>query len=1191
MKLKKIVINNIHSLKGKHEIDFERLRLESGGLFAIVGPTGAGKSTILDAVLLALYGKIPRDSRNTIVSKSEKVGFVELWFENHGKNYVAKWSVTSHRKVNTPQREIVDAATETQLTNTSKLVEVQEKIENIIGLNYEQFTRSIILAQNQFSQFLKANDDDKSKLLEAITGDEIYSELGKAAFEKEKIEAKKIQEFKDKIAGLNLLTTDELSQINEEIDALNSNIETKKAELKKAEKQREIADEIEKSEAILAEISEKITNLESEYQEFKENGLQKLRKHELVSGFQVELYNYQKIQSQIPKIREEIELQESKFEAKKNDENKLSKELYQLENKKEILKSDFERIKPNLEKAFKIETEIELENKNLEELKTKLSELEVRLEKLQEIWKKITEKLSEIEDEIKEVNSFNSDNSKFKSIAGTLKFGRELFLEIHEKRKFFKETRSGFEQSKKEITILEEQLAKQYQALEKEQEQSKIFEIGLGKISEFLENSRNADLIQERKSAESALEQIQNNLDNLQKLEEISEFLDDNNNKISAFNSELSTNQIKLESLKKEQNLNQKNYDLSLKIKSLETERTKLIHGETCPLCGSKKHPFLDHESEILKETTEINTLKNELEVISENILSLEKSNSTLSEKINQCTNSVVQLEEQKQEIHSVFDAANANRDSLIMEKAKIIAKIETLETQIIQNEKQREEKDALQLKLNEQNQIIDKLKSSIQGYEHELDKLSATKKQHLESCENLEQEGKKLRKKLDENYPEDIFGTINLDFFDKTSEILLKIEENEVKIGELASKKDELIKEKVQIDSQIDSLETQIFEIKEVHNTKVQLIESQKTIIKEMFPELSPNETKQHFEVETEKFELEIEQVKTKIQEGELVLQKLKTAIENHSETLEKSSSELDVITAKLNAELLSIPEIESIELALGFLLDKSLLSEIKEKNDSYLEQIIQQNQLKESSEKSLESMKSNLLENFSKNDNAQKINLLESEVKILEDDLVNMKAKISNQEQQEKVSLELNEKLSIQKKIHQPWELLKKEIGSADGKDFRTFAQSLTLAKILQVTNEKMFHLTDGRYFMKTANENSEKISLELFIVDRWQNNAERPVKSLSGGETFLASLSLAIALSKIISGKYEIDAFFIDEGFGALDPEALDLVIDALEKLRIQENKLIGIISHVEKIKERFGTNLKLEKQSDGFSTVSY
>lgn len=1191
MKLKKIIINNIHSLKGKHEIDFERLRLESGGLFAIVGPTGAGKSTILDAVLLALYGKIPRDSRNTIVSKGEKVGFVELWFENYEKNYAAKWSMTSHKKVNTPKREIINADTETQLTNTSKLLEVQEKIENIIGLNYEQFTRSIILAQNQFSQFLKANDDEKSKLLEAITGDEIYSELGRAAFEKEKIEAKKIQEFKDKIAGLNLLTTEELNQINEEIDTLNSNIEIKKAELKTAEKQKEIAEKIEKSEANLAEISKRLEILESEYQEFKENELQKLEKHELVSEFQVELHNYQKIQSQIPKTREEIELEESKFEAKKAAENQLSKDLLRLEKEKEILKSDFEKIEPNLEKAFKIETEIELENKNLEEVRTKLSDLKIRLEKSQGSYKKITEKLNELEDTIKAINSFNSDNLQFTSIAGTLKLGRELFLEIREKRELFKKTKSNFEQSKKKIATLENQLSKQSQKLEKEQDHAKDIETELNNISEFLKKSENTELIQAQESAETALGQIQNNLDNLRQLEEISELLSDNNNKILAFNSQLSANQIKLKSLKKEQNLNQKNYDLSLKIKSLETERAKLIHAEACPLCGSKEHPFIDHESKILKETAEISTLKTELEVISKNILSLEKSNSTLSEKISQCTNSVAQLEEQKQEIHSVFDAKNADRVTLKMQEDEILTKIDDLKTQIVQNEKQREEKDALQLKLKEQNQIIDKLRSSIQDSKHELDKLFTTKEQQLEAYENLEAEGKKLREKLDENYPKDVFGTINLEFFDKATEIVEKIKKNEEKIAELASKKDEFIKEKAQIDSQIDSLETRVDEVTTAHGKKIELIESRKTEVKEMFPELSPNETQQKFKDETEKIEDKIEQVNAEIQEGKLALQKLKTAIENKSENLEKSTSELSEITAKLNAELLSISGIDSIELALGFLLDKSIILEIEKKKDSFSEQEIQQNQLKKSSEQSLESMKSNLPENFSKKDNAQKINFLESEMKILQDNLVNIKAKISNQEQQEKVNLQLNEELSIQKEIHQPWELLKKEIGSADGKDFRTFAQSLTLTKILQLTNEKMLHLTDGRYFMKTANENSEKISLELFIVDRWQNNTERPVKSLSGGETFLASLSLAIALSKIISGKYEIDAFFIDEGFGALDPEALDLVIDALEKLRIQENKLIGIISHVEKIKERFGTNLKLEKQSNGFSTVSY
>lgn len=161
-------------------------------------------------------------------------------------------------------------------------------------------------------------------------------------------------------------------------------------------------------------------------------------------------------------------------------------------------------------------------------------------------------------------------------------------------------------------------------------------------------------------------------------------------------------------------------------------------------------------------------------------------------------------------------------------------------------------------------------------------------------------------------------------------------------------------------------------------------------------------------------------------------------------------------------------------------------------------------------------------------------------------------------------------------------PWKELTKLIGSAKGDSFSKFAQSLTLAQLIGLANRRLKNLTD-RYLLLSPREEQD----ELFVVDLYQGQAERTITSLSGGETFTLSLALALGLSDLASQNVQIDSLFIDEGFGTLDPEALDTAIVMLEKLQQESQKTIGIISHRHEIKERITVQIQVEKGIDGNS----
>jgi exonuclease SbcC len=161
--------------------------------------------------------------------------------------------------------------------------------------------------------------------------------------------------------------------------------------------------------------------------------------------------------------------------------------------------------------------------------------------------------------------------------------------------------------------------------------------------------------------------------------------------------------------------------------------------------------------------------------------------------------------------------------------------------------------------------------------------------------------------------------------------------------------------------------------------------------------------------------------------------------------------------------------------------------------------------------------------------------------------------------------------------------WGRLNELIGAADGKKFRNFAQGLTFDILIHHANRQLHKLSD-RYLL--VRDDSQP--LELNVMDNYQAGEIRPTRNLSGGESFLVSLALALGLSHMASRNVRVDSLFLDEGFGTLDEDALDTALSALSGLQ-QSGKLVGVISHVSQLKERIGTQIKVEPGAGGRSRV--
>ena len=199
----------------------------------------------------------------------------------------------------------------------------------------------------------------------------------------------------------------------------------------------------------------------------------------------------------------------------------------------------------------------------------------------------------------------------------------------------------------------------------------------------------------------------------------------------------------------------------------------------------------------------------------------------------------------------------------------------------------------------------------------------------------------------------------------------------------------------------------------------------------------------------------------------------------------------------------------------------------------------------------------------------------LLETQRRTLSEQVGAQRALLSSDEQRRLSQQTLFAQIGEQTAEADIWQRLDSLIGSARGDKFRKFAQGLTLDHLLHLANRHLARL-HGRYLLRRKSTSE----LELDIVDSWQGDAARDTRTLSGGESFLVSLALALALSDLVCHKTSIDSLFLDEGFGTLDGDTLDIALNALDTLNAS-GKMIGIISHVEGLKERIPAQIKVDK----------
>ena len=387
MKIIAIKFLNLNSLKGEHEIRFDRAPFSESGLFAITGDTGAGKTTILDAITVALYGKVHRHNKDAceMMSRYTAESYSEVEFEVKETLYRAKWSVRrANGKVNGTlqacKMELAELAGGTFLGGHT-LTSVQKAIVELCGLDYDQFLRSVILSQGDFTRFLKADENERSELLEKITDSAIYSQISRFSYERAKEEKGKLEFIKERLKDVHLLSFEERSAHACELQSLHQ-------QTKMAAKQKELLDaELRWQENLLA-LNDKLAKFGEELQRQEElhgerqADFERLKAHEKAVAFRPDLRELETFRFQSRQLSDDLRALEAGLAALQADLTKAAEDHEAAMAIRTTAEADLKAAEPVLERVLAADIHISTLTGQVGKLQSALSESEAALAKL-----------------------------------------------------------------------------------------------------------------------------------------------------------------------------------------------------------------------------------------------------------------------------------------------------------------------------------------------------------------------------------------------------------------------------------------------------------------------------------------------------------------------------------------------------------------------------------------------------------------------------------------------------------------------------------------------------------------------------------------------------------------------------------------------------------------------------------------
>ena len=1245
MKILRITLSNIASLAGQHTVNFTQEPLQSAGLYAISGDTGSGKSSLLDAMCLALYGKTPRlkSQKNSLekinddeqqldprslLRRGTAEGMAEVAFIGvDGKEWTARWAVRRARKnvsgkLQHVERTLFEGHIEPggdgKTESGGKKTEVDAAIQQKLGLTFDQFTRAVLLAQNEFAVFLKSDDKARAEILQALTGTRRFEDVSKAVFERSRTERRLIDDLKAQLKGAALLPEEERQEKEAQLAAVTKQLKEFQAKLKQLEEEQawhtKLAthnDSLKITQAALNAATTALTASQPRKQQlqFTEVALRQAAPlKQAVVDSAAAFAKCTEDEKGALKTRAQLE----------DTDKQIAAEFDIAESALKAAKLQVEQLQPKLIEAARLEENVRLKTDDLAKANVALTDANKASQQATDQLEEITNKKEaanrqqlQLQEQQKEVqlyqpfvNSAELWVERLKQAADTDKVTQDLAAKLKTHQQQLSELQEQQNTAKATAKKLQEGRNNAKQKLDQAENAARKFD-----RDELIEQRNLAearrllwDSFHTHVNAVSGHEKARR--DCQLKLDQCTQLIAQQDAQLKQL-AETDLPSIQQTVLTQEASLKTVQAAISDEAVRL---RTQLNDEQPCAVCGSTQHPYSAQPPSA--DQAAVKALQKLLKKSAEELQGVTHSQSLLEAE--RKANATLQQEyktrdQQLTKELAAFTFADSDHPEIVpLGKLSIDAQI---------NEADRH-----------QHEIVERLKN-LQAQEKQAtaaDKQVATARKAFEDAQQKEQDARHIATTAEQTFATAATDEKNLqqrfaelqvqqkneqlplqELFAQIPDSQLQFESDPQAFGSSFSKAVELVanvtKQLSEIEADLKQLNDKLATIQPIAITATSLTETrtqEARIIKAELTDLQKQLTAV-FEGRTAAIaEQEISAAKDlaekQREQCETARSQSQKALVTASQEAIQATKQTTLSKEKAQQSIAALQTWRSeFNTANNQTLSESDLDEMLGRNEVWLkseaealQEFASAVQTKTGQLETLQEQHKVHLDGRPSEQTQEQVQLqhqaVSQQIETVLQSQEDVQKHLTVDDAQRKNNEDVQRKIVQQEKLASPWIRLNEVIGSSDGSAFRNIAQRHTLDILLQFSNQQL-NLLSGRYRLERIPN-----SLNLMVVDQDMADERRSIHSLSGGESFLVSLALALGLASLTSNRLKIESLFIDEGFGSLDPNTLDLAMNALMQLESQGRK-VGIISHVTAMTDAIPVQIKVRKGANGASTI--
>ncbi|WP_413734936.1 AAA family ATPase [Sodalis sp. RH21] len=1209
MKILTLRLKNINALRGEWKIDFTAAPFDRSSLFAITGPTGAGKTTLLDAICLALYHRTPRLERTPgqdLMTRHTAEALAEVEFEVKGVGYRAFWS--QRRAKNSPGGKLQDIKVELARMGDGAIL--ADKISNklrltaeLTGLDFERFTKSVLLAQGDFAAFLNADAKKRAELLEELTGTDIYGRISAEIFDRHKTVKAELEALQARAAAIELLTEPQLLALNGELERLRAEQTRLNGEQSRLQRHRswltghrqqtealaEAQAQAQAAVAAVAEARDALTRLaRAEPAEALRPRLDRLR--ESAQAHDRQQQDIVRAVTEQNQLRQALQPLQAALAA--------ARETWRKQGEAQRRQQQIidEQIVPLDQKIAGLEQTATQQRQQRALLIAQREKRQTALAQTRGQWQH-TGRQAELTAE------FLRRHAACRQWGEHLPLWRENV--VHRRRE------------RREIDELTRQaaaLAQALQSLEAERQAaldaSALCRQQVGASKSELEGLERERQNQEELCPEARLhaEWQQNQqqrpgraqLASLRpQIERVAGELAANQQRFSRSQRQcadiadglagLRRNQADKSALLEEVSAR---YGLELHIASLDQQRSQLQPGKACPLCGATEHPGVSEYQALQPEKTDQRrlVLRRELDQINAEVVAAQTRCDILQNLQRQAQEEQARLQQEQDSLEERWRQVCA--ELAISLPAGDAAAVD----QWLAQHEAREQALGRQLEVRQRTarrwQAARDMFTDASAKAQQADSQLALNAQQRETTARLLQEARARLSTRQAEVAElaarrgQALALLGLAMpADDAVDAWLAERQQEWQLWQDHSRQEQelshsltaLSGEMTNHQETLAELARQLAAVELQHGETAAALERAREIRRQLAGDHSVAQLGAELRARAEEVERERQAAEQRLQQAQEQLHLLAGAIDEQQRQLVAFARQAELATVALQEALSQSPFADRHELQAALLppAERDALRELRDRlneRQQHAQAVLQQAEL------ALQQGRADRPATLG--DEAlpaveQQLAAIEAQLWDLARLQGNIEQQLASHQRRQHEQQSLLREITASEERYADWSYLNELIGSREGDKFRKFAQGLTLDHLIYLANQQLSRL-HGRYQL----QRKSAAELELEVVDTWQADAVRDTRTLSGGESFLVSLALALALSDLVSHKTRIDSLFLDEGFGTLDAQTLDIALDALDSLNAT-GKTIGVISHVDAMKERIPVQIKVKK----------